>query len=67
MAGLAEATRVFGNLSREATVRDFLAEQKGKSTPERFHKIHVLSNSSEILEFRFKEGKHVLVHLFQLS
>ena len=38
MAGLAEATRVFGNLSREATVRDFLAEQKGKLTPERLHK-----------------------------
>ena len=38
MASLAEATRVFGNLSREATVRDFLAVQKGKCTPERSHK-----------------------------
>ncbi|KAI0232595.1 Armadillo repeat-containing protein 2 [Lamellibrachia satsuma] len=28
MAGLAEATRVFGNLSREVTVRDFLAKHK---------------------------------------
>jgi len=30
MAGLAEATRVFGNLSREVTVRDFLAKHKGQ-------------------------------------
>ena len=27
--GLAEATRVYGNLSRDKSVRDFLVKQKG--------------------------------------
>ena len=39
--GLTEATRVFGNLSREKAVRDFMVIHKGKSVKYSGHSIGI--------------------------